>query len=144
MDITAVGDSKEAMFADIMSTQLQAPSANIEMRDWKKRRDGSKPRPVSMTIPPSSTYSSPIKSGLHASLVYPSANLGGLVSGLRFAESFPFMKKPRAFFSSEQHLPARVEGYNQSREDLYQLKVHSSVSQNYPFSMHNLQINLGD
>ena len=135
MDITAVGPSnQEALFAEMMnssssSLNQQLPlsgngcQVKVEKRKNKRRVDlTKKQRPVSMTTYPSgSAYSIP---GLQTSEYGPllmeqnSGLRGSIASAL--GRGFPFAK-PKAFFSSEQHLPARVESYNRSREGLFQL-----------------------
>ncbi len=143
MDITAVGDSsKEALFAEMMmgsnSPQLQphpAPSAppssssnsspppKVEKRR-NKRRDVSKQRPVSMsTYPSGSSYSIPsLQTSEHSPLMKHNLSIAS-ISALG-SRGFPFAK-PKAFFSSEQHLPGRVESYNRSRDGLFQLKAET-------------------
>lgn len=115
MDITTIGNSKEVLFAEIMAsassnsaeTMRRDKLPKVEKRGEKnRRRDASKQRPVSMTtFPPSSAYDKQCRGGIAGIL----------------GRGFPF-SKPKAFFSSEQHLPGRVESYNRSHEDLYQLK----------------------
>lgn len=122
MDITSVQDSKEALFADIMAStsgsgaeaqRRASGSSFVPVEKREKRRDGTKQRPLSMTtFPAGSAYD---KSGSAAG----GTSRGG-IAGL-LGRSFPF-SKPKAFFSSEQHLPGRVESYNRSHEQFYQLK----------------------
>lgn len=120
MDITAVESSKEALFADIMAsssgsaeTERRGKLKLVEKRE--KRRDGSKQRPVSMTtFPPSSAYAS-------AAGQCNGGAASRAIAGL-LGRGFPF-SKPKAFFRSEQHLPGRVDSYNRSHEQLYQLKA---------------------
>lgn len=123
MDISSIESSKEALFADIMAstsngsaeTQRRGKLLKVEKRE-NRRRDGSKKqRPVSMTtFPPSSAYDKPSSAAEQCNGLR-----GGIASIL--GRGFPF-SKPKAFFSSEQHLPGRVDGYNRSHEQLYQLK----------------------
>lgn len=123
MDITAIGSSKEELFADIMAsassssaeTQRRGKLLQVEKREKNRRRDGSKQRPVSMTtFPPSSAYDKPPSSAERCN------GLRGGIAGI-LGRGFPF-SKPKAFFSSEQHLPGRVESYNENHDQLYQLK----------------------
>lgn len=134
MDITPVEGSGEALFADIMATGEEPQGLQgkaVEKRQKRKGPSISKPRPVSMTTFPagSSPYTKPAASAS----IYPGGGAGGTdqilqtsrrgygsISSL-FGRGFPF-SKPKAFFSSEQHLSGRVEDYNSSREQLYQLK----------------------
>lgn len=116
MDITTVGGSREALFDDIMAssssgeTQRRNKLLKVEKRE-NKRRDGSKQRPVSMTTFPASSAEHCNGNGTR-----------GGIAGILGRGLFPF-SKPKAFFSSEQHLPSSVDGYNKSREQLYQLKA---------------------
>ncbi len=117
MDIATIAGSKEALFADIMASSSENPRRRSKMSVVKRERDISKPRPVSMSVfPASSAYSGgPV----------PADRCNGGRGSLAGFLSRGFFARPKAkaFFSSEQHLPGRVEGYNQSREQLYQLKA---------------------
>ena len=124
MDITNVEDSEEALFADIMAStsgsaeaQRRVSSSKVEIEKRERRRDGTKQRPVSMTtFPASSAYDKP---GSATAAGQNGASRSGFAGLL--GRSFPF-SRPKAFFSSEQHLPGRVESYNRSHEQLYQVK----------------------
>lgn len=136
MDITAVGSSnQEALFAEMMNSSSsplhqQLPAATngcqvkVEKRRNKRRGDlTKKQRPVSMTTYPSgSAYSIPgLQTSEHDPLMEQNSGLRGSIASA-LGRGFPFAK-PKAFFSSEQHLPARVESYNKNREGLFQLKA---------------------
>lgn len=153
MDITAVRASQDALFAEMMGTaveesarqqqqpiRLQPHAAQIqqvEKRAKKRRdRDTTLQRPQSMTTFPSgSAYARfnslqqqagqlPADHGSSPSLMR--AGCGGGTTTAA-ASHYPF-SKPKAFFSSDQHLPAKVESYNRSHEGLFQLRA-SQVSQ---------------
>jgi len=136
MDLTMRRDSREALFADIMTAADKAESstadnsllvpegsaAAVELREKDEkasRRSGAvspkKLRPQSMITFPSSNGSSDM--------------LG--VSLHSFMGKGMF--RPKAFFSSEQQLAERVEGYNKKKGDNFKLKLVSSTSQvSYP------------
>ena len=135
MDITAVGASKEALFAEMMSSSSSSPlhlppasnGSPLKMEKRRnKRRDVSKQRPVSMsTYPSGSAYSIPgLQPSEHGPLMDHNPGLRSSIASA-LGLGYPFAK-PKAFFSSEQHLPARVESYNKSRERLFQLKAETA------------------
>lgn len=124
MDITTI-PAEEVLFAEIMASGTKAEEqhhprqSGVEVEMRRKRRDWwtDKPRPLSMNVLPSSTEGpsgSPAKAAS-----YRQRFNSALGRGLPFS-------KPKAFFSSEQHLPDRVEGYNRGHEKLYQLRIHSA------------------
>lgn len=121
MDTTAIESAEEALFADIMassSSSAETRRGKLKVEKREKRRDGTKQRPVSMTtFPPSSAY---CKAGPAGQSNGAGASRGGMIAGL-LGRGLPFLK-PKAFFSSVQHLPGRVESYNRNHEQLYQLK----------------------
>lgn len=144
MDITTLRDSKEALFADIMAATSNSDNmANtnchpglagrreeeehdvaVELRrsDKKSRRVGAhspkKPRPSSMIALPTSSSASPSSGG----------RVSGSVAAALLGRGFNF-SRPKAFFSSEQHLSERVEGYNSRKESAYKLKMTQAASQ---------------
>lgn len=122
MDITTVEGSGEVLFADIMATGEE--SQRLQEKAEKREKKGpriSKPRPVS--FPAGSAYSKSDSISIYPSGTDQSISRRGYgsISSL-FGKGFPF-SKPKAFFSSEQHLSGRVDGYNRNREQLYQLKA---------------------
>lgn len=131
MDITTVGatSSHDALFAEMMGVggggEQPAPQARLPLKvekRSKKRRDGPKQqRPVSMTTFSSSPAHHPRLGNLQQQTEF-AAERGSSVSLRACGMAFPF-SKPKAFFSSEQHLPAKVESYNKSREGLFQLRA---------------------
>ena len=135
MDITAVGNtsSHDALFAEMMGVgeqpattqQARLPALGLKVeKRARKRRDASKQRPVSMTTFSSSPAHHPRLGNLQQTEF--AAERGSSVSLRACGMAFPF-SKPKAFFGSEQHLPAKVESYNKSREGLFQLRA-SQVS----------------
>ena len=82
------------------------------------------------TYPSGSAYSIPgLQTSGHGPLMEHNQGLRGSIASA-LGRGFPFAK-PKAFFSSEQHLPAKVDGYNRSHETLFQLKAktESEVSE---------------
>lgn len=115
------------------NTNYQFERPDLEVRDHKQvavelRRPDKKGRRIGphlyKTFRPSSMISLPTTSSA-------SPSSAGRVSGLATAmgKGFNNLARPKAFFSSQQHLDDMLEGFNNKAEDTYKPKMVEAASQ---------------
>ncbi len=134
MDLTTRRDSKEALFADIMTAPdgdgstgsvLQRnsnESAAVERRKKCEPAERGCGRRVGASI-------SPKKLRPQSMIALPSSPGDMLSSSMNSFLGRGLFARPKAFFSSEQQLAERVEEYNKKKDDTFKLKLVSATSQ---------------
>lgn len=134
MDLTTRRDSKEALFADIMTAVDQPGSPATSRYQWSAERDRKESaNAVELRKKSEKTGRrigtiSPKKLRPQSMIAIPSSNDPSdmLSTSVNSFLGKGLFARPKAFFSSEQQLAERVNEYNRKNNDVFKLKLVSS------------------